>query len=213
MIWFTPPYSAALKTNIGKEFLKIIDKNFPANNPLHKILNRKTVKLSYSCTPNMQTIISNHNRKVLVNEPKTIQTECNCQNKSKCPTPGECLSTNVIYHATVKHDGKSAEYIGSTEPEFKLRYGNHKKSFKHETYKSETTLSKYVWDKNLNPKPNIKWKFLKKCTTYDVGKKSCDLCISEKFFIIKNLHRTSLINKRTDIGNSCPHKRKKTFKS
>ena len=161
----------------------------------------------------MQTIISNHNRKVLVKKPEITQTGCNCQNIPTCPTPGECLRNNVIYHATVKHeDGKSAEYIGSTETEFKLRYNNHNKSFKHKKYKSETTLSKYVWDNNLNPKPNIKWKFLKKCTTYDVGKKSCDLCTSEKFLIIKNLHRINLINKRTDIGNSCPHKRKKTFK-
>ena len=29
IIWFNPPYNTALKTNFGKEFLKIIDKNFP----------------------------------------------------------------------------------------------------------------------------------------------------------------------------------------
>ena len=54
VLWYNPPYCATLKTNFGKEFLRLIDKNFPINNPLHKILNRKTVKISYSCTEDMQ---------------------------------------------------------------------------------------------------------------------------------------------------------------
>ena len=120
---------------------------------------------------------------------------------------GECCEPNVVYHATLNHeDGRTAEYIGCTEPEFKLRFGNHKKSFRHAAYKSETTLSKYVWNSGSNPSPNIKWKFLKKCSVYQTGNKSCDLCLSEKFFIIKNLHKKTLINKRTDIGNKCLHK-------
>ena len=53
-IWFTPPFSAALKNDIGKEFLKLIDKNFPVSNPLSKIINRRTIKLSYSCTENIK---------------------------------------------------------------------------------------------------------------------------------------------------------------
>ena len=36
-IWFTPPFNASLKTNIGKEFLKLVDKNFPKNKELNKI--------------------------------------------------------------------------------------------------------------------------------------------------------------------------------
>ena len=36
IIWFTPPYSRSLKTNLGKEFLSLIDKNFPIRNPLHE---------------------------------------------------------------------------------------------------------------------------------------------------------------------------------
>ena len=30
-IYFTPPFNASLKTNIGKEFLKLVDKHFPKN--------------------------------------------------------------------------------------------------------------------------------------------------------------------------------------
>ena len=89
---------------------------------------------------------------------------------------------------------------------------DHKKSFRLENYKSETTLSKHVWDQQLHPNPNIACKFLQKCDVYDTGRKSCDLCLSEKFHIIKNLHQANLINKRTDIGNKCPHRRKRTLK-
>ena len=134
----------------------------------------------------MKTIIANHNRKILTADKPTNSARCNCQDKTTCPVLDECCRPNVVYHATVKHDdGKTAEYIGSTAPEFKLRYGNHKKSFKLDKYKSETTLSKYVWENKLNPTPSISWKYLKNCSTYDVGNKTCDLCLSEKFFIIK----------------------------
>ena len=214
IIWFTPPYCAALKTNFGREFLKLIDKNFPVNNPLSKIINRKTIKLSYSCTENMHAIMQNHNRKILPESNAREDAKCNCQSKSSCPIPGKCCTAQVVYQAIVKHDdGRTAEYIGSTEPSFKLRCSNHKKSFKHEKYKSESTISKYLWENKINKSPNITWKFLKQCKTYSIGQKSCDLCLTEKHFIIKNLQQPNLINKRTDIGNKCIHKMKCTFQS
>ena len=48
IIWFNPPYSVNVKTNIGKMFFKIIKKNFPKNHQFYKILNRNAVRLSYS---------------------------------------------------------------------------------------------------------------------------------------------------------------------
>ena len=160
----------------------------------------------------MATILSAHNAKILSPEKDDPSARCNCQKKSNCPVPGECCRNNVVYQATVLHaDGGTAEYIGCTEPPFKQRYANHKKSFTHAIYKAETTLSKHIWTKHLNPSPKINWKFLKVCNTYQPGKKSCDLCLSEKFYIIKNLNKKENINKRTDIGNKCPHRRKRTF--
>ena len=41
IIWYNPPYNMNLKTNIGKTFLKLIDKHFHKNHPLNKIINRK----------------------------------------------------------------------------------------------------------------------------------------------------------------------------
>ena len=53
IIWFNPPYSKNVKTNIGKICIKLINKHFPRSSDLHKIFNRNTLKLSYSCTENM----------------------------------------------------------------------------------------------------------------------------------------------------------------
>ena len=60
--WYNPPWNSNVKTCIGKKFLAIIDKCFPPNHRLNKIFNRHTLKLSYSCMPNMKTIISSHIR-------------------------------------------------------------------------------------------------------------------------------------------------------
>ena len=37
VIWFKPPYSQTVKTNIGKIFIKVVRKHFPKNNKYHKI--------------------------------------------------------------------------------------------------------------------------------------------------------------------------------
>ena len=65
IIWFNPPYSKNVKTNVAQRFLRLLDKHFPKTFRLHKIFNRNSVKVSYSCKPNVKSIISNHNRRVL----------------------------------------------------------------------------------------------------------------------------------------------------
>ena len=65
IIWFNPPYNRAVKTNIGKCFLALIDKHFPPGHRLRKTINRNCVKISYSCTKNMKAIIQAHNNKIL----------------------------------------------------------------------------------------------------------------------------------------------------
>jgi len=57
IIWYNPPYNKNVKSRIGREFLRLIDECFPAGHKLRKIFNRNTLKLSYSCMPNVQQII------------------------------------------------------------------------------------------------------------------------------------------------------------
>jgi hypothetical protein len=49
VIWFNPPYSANVLTNVGRAVLELVDKHFPPGNTLKKIFNRNTIKISYSC--------------------------------------------------------------------------------------------------------------------------------------------------------------------
>ena len=68
IIWFNSPFNNYVVNNIGKEFLKLINKHFPPQHKLHKILNRNSIKISYSCMPNMKAIITGHNKKLLEKE-------------------------------------------------------------------------------------------------------------------------------------------------
>merc|ERR1712240_355341 len=94
VIWFNPPYNQLVTTSIGKKFLELIDTHFRSarQDQLQKIFNRHTIKLSYSCAPNMKSIIKAHNNKVLGENSQTRElTErihnCNCQDRRKCPIP------------------------------------------------------------------------------------------------------------------------------
>jgi hypothetical protein len=83
IIWFNPPYSRAVMTNVVNIFLQTMDKHFPPGNPLNKIFDRSKVKMSYRCTPNLARKISGHNSKIL-NANKTDAMpacECNCIKK------------------------------------------------------------------------------------------------------------------------------------
>ena len=100
VIWYNPPWSINVKTNIGHIFLKLISKHFGGNTKLGKIFNRSRVKVSYSCVQNMSSIIKNHNKKIL-NPPKVFTRSCNCRNRETCPLNGLCLTPNVVYAAEV----------------------------------------------------------------------------------------------------------------
>ena len=98
-----PPFN--VQTNIGRAFINLTDKCFPAGHKLRKVFNRNTVKLSYSCTPRMKQVIDGHNKAILrkakqPEQDKTIKT-CNCRNKNDCPLEDECLQKEIVYQATV----------------------------------------------------------------------------------------------------------------
>ena len=110
IIWFNPPINQSVSTNNGN-----------------------SVKISYSCTKNIKSIINNHNNKIL-NDNKEInnETKCNCIQKDECPLNGICLTQNTVYQASITSNEPNYEekkYIGISEPTFKKRYANHPKIF------------------------------------------------------------------------------------
>ena len=72
ILWFNPPYSKSAATNVGKCFLSLINKHFPKSNPLHKIFNCNTLKLSYSCMGNIITKLNSTNRRAPIMKRKTV---------------------------------------------------------------------------------------------------------------------------------------------
>ena len=98
IIWFNPPFNLKTKTKIGKLFLNLLDKHFPPHNKLHKLFNPTTVKISYSCMPNMNSYTYMHNHKVLNGKPnETGINKCNCRNKDTCPLPKSCQTKCIVY--------------------------------------------------------------------------------------------------------------------
>ena len=132
IIYYNPPFNQALKTKIGKVFLNLVKKHFPRHHKLYPILNKNTLKISYSCTPNIKKIIQAHNKKIMKKRTAAPaeQKKCNCQasRKDSCPLNGNCNQKNVIYKVTTP-DPDPHFYIGVTE-NFKARWNQHKQSFK-----------------------------------------------------------------------------------
>ena len=102
-----------------------------------------TVKLSYSCMPNMQVLIEGENKKKLQAENQSTK-QCNCARNAECPLGGECLSKDIVYQATVTSDDKTEPYVGLMATTFKSRLANHKASFKLKSKRNVTELSKYI---------------------------------------------------------------------
>ena len=70
----------------------IIDGEFPAGHPLHKIFSRNAVAISYSCMPNIKQIMDGHNKDLLSRATTTRDDNAwNCRNKAKCPMSNNCL--------------------------------------------------------------------------------------------------------------------------
>ena len=208
IIWFNPPFSKNVSTNVGKYFLKLLDKHFPKRHPYQKIFNRNTVKVSYSCMPNIKSIVSGHNKSILNEYPENNKT-CNCMNKELCPLDNKCLTDNIVYEATITSNQAEygpRTYIGISETTFKKRFSNHVKSFNHEKYEKDSELSKEVWKlKRQNQVPKITWKIRKKCKPFNPTSGKCDLCLNEKLFILELFDEVDLINKRDELVSKCRH--------
>ena len=144
IVWFNPPFSEHVKTNIGKVFLHLLEKHFPPHHRLHKICNKNNVHVSNSCMSNMAAIISRHNKALLAQriEPANTAPPCNCRAKTSCPRKGLCRESFIIYKATLTSDDIAKNYYGCSKTEFKTRFYNHNQSFKYRQKCNATELFK-----------------------------------------------------------------------
>ena len=94
IIWFNPPLPKSVKTNLSKEFFKLLKRHFPKHYKMSKIFNKNTVKLNYSCCRNINSKISSNNRKIII--PPPTNYGCNCRNRSNCPLDNKCLAPSIV---------------------------------------------------------------------------------------------------------------------
>ena len=212
IIWFNPPYNKSVVTNVGQRFLQLVDKHFknPRSNViLKKLFNRNNLKISYSCTRNIKSFVSGHNKKIINESTESEARTCNCPRNTPCPLNGKCLSRNTVYAGTITSDIPnygSREYAGLCEPEWKSRQYNHTLSFNHREY-AKCEIAKEIWRiKDQNGNYNVTWRIVGHAPAYNPTTKICKLCLSEKLYI--NEHLDELLNKRDELISKCMHTRK-----
>ena len=208
-MWFNPPFSLNVITKI---FLKLVKRRFPKENPLHKIFNKNTLKVSYSSMGNVASALSSQNKNILY--PKKSEFGCNCTSKTDFPLDSKCLTPNIVYQADIRNDSNDEKkfYLGVSETPFKEGFRNHKKEFTHKKYWNSTELSKYTWQLNdANITPIVTWKVVAKVFS-ETKFNFCKLCLREKVFIIKALNDSQLLNKKSDLTNTCHHQSKLLLK-
>ena len=227
IIWFNPPWCNSVTTDVGRKFLNLVDSCFPPGHRLHKIFNRKTIKVSYSSMPNLGRIIASHNTKVITSKipvvPKRPWGNCSCPRKTRdageCPLGGECLEESIIYQATVKvkvapevEKVPDQTYLGVCEPEWKERLGNHKQDWKKPNKRGATCLSTYIWslkDKGLVQDRDwtISWALMARASAFSPTSGWCRLCVKEKSLMVLQPELASL-NDRDEFFAHCRHKNK-----
>ena len=204
VIWFNPPNSLNVNTNIGKVFLNLVRKHFPRSHKLSKTFNLNTIKISYSSMSSLKNLIKQQNSKILNKDQDKIQRPCNCRIKETCPLNGKCLHQCMVYKANTTYK----EYYRAWEGEFKSRSNNHMQSFRSISNINDTELSKYLLTLKANgPDYHLKWSIKSYTFRYRCGTRRCDLCLTEKI-IISLADPKVLLNKRTELISKCRHRSK-----
>ena len=216
ILWVNPPFSKSVKTPVGKKILELIDKHFPKTNPLSKIFNKNTVKVSYSCMPNIQQKINQHNFKVMKSTAETtVQDKCNCSGKmGPCPLDGKCLAQSIIYKAEISDQNSNLEtYTGLTSQTFKKRFYKHRESFLKRNPDNSTTLSTHVWNlKDQGIDFNIKWSIIGRAKPFNPSTRKCRLCLKEIYNIIFRPEGASL-NERSELFTPCRHRKQQLLQN
>ena len=97
ILWFNPPFSSNVKTNVARKILKLVKKDIRKHR-YHKIFNKNNIKVSYSCMDNIEKLVKKHKNNFL-RKNDTNKRSCNCRANNACPLDGKCSSSNIFYSA------------------------------------------------------------------------------------------------------------------
>ena len=128
---------------------------------------------------------------------------CNCRDQATCPVENNCLKNK----ATVQYEDKEQHYIGMTEKQFqdKIFTCTNPPSNTARNENRQSCLISYGHLKTVTLEYKLTWSIIDRARPYQAGKRTCNLCLSEKFHILTGSH---LINRKTELLSKCPHRRK-----
>ena len=210
VIWFNPPWSSNVKSNVGALFLRILSECFPKGHVLHKAFNRNNVKVSYRTVDNVQKIVSRHNLRIINSQqPTPPPTTCRCHYPKSPLCPILCQAKNLVYRCRVTNPSNNnvSTYTGLTSQTLKKRWDKHMSDCRRGC---GTTLASFVGELrdsgvNIDIFAHLEWAIKKHAKPFNPVSNQCFLCLYEKYFILWEPHDASL-NRRTEIFSVCRHK-------
>ena len=134
---FNLPFTETLSINV----LVVLGKHFLPNSNLHKISNINTVNFSYSCIPNVGSIIKSYNKKLINAENKQTK-DCNCKKRKNARWK---VNVDIYKCVVTATDHPQKVYLGTAEGDFKQQCYSHKKSLRSRKYANQTSFSKCIW--------------------------------------------------------------------
>ena len=213
-VYWNPPFSKNVKTNLVAEFLKII-RSFPQSNVLAPMINTNKIKASYKTVPNMARQVSRKNGRVLKSgDAPPPPPTCNCQRSRKpdCPIPDKCTSTNVCYGCKViREDNHNCEtYVGQTSRMVKKRIGEHLGDARRyrppPAKQTGSRLSQHIGNLFFHNIPHsLNWSIIAQKQPFNPVANFCMLCNVEKVLILYH-PELSTLNLRNELYGWCHHK-------
>lgn len=184
VVWFNQPFSK----DEHWWFIYTFGWKTFREHKFYKIFNKHTIRLGYSCMPNMAQIIKQSNMGRLADPDTHATPPCNCENPQNCPLPDECLTKNSVYEATVTAENADHIYFGTSKGPTKTQIEDHQSSLQKK-YENKTELSKFVWSLQDKGIPySISWRIASRRQPYRCGTRRCDLCLTEKTLIARSTH-------------------------
>ena len=119
----------------------------------------------------------------------------------------KCLTPRIVYRADVTNNKTDEHkyYYGFSDNLFKDCYKNHKTTFRHRSHLTASDLFKYYWKLVDNEAvPTIKFSIAKRVKS-NTFINNCNLCLSEKAIIIRNLDEVNVLNNRSEFILKCRH--------
>ena len=117
----------------------------------------------------------------------------------------QILTPRIAYRADVTNNRTDEHkyYYGISGTPFKECYENHKTCFRHWSHLTASDLSKYYWKLvDSGTVPTNKFTIAKRVKG-NTFINNCNLCLSEKAFIIRNLDDVNMLNKRSGFISNC----------